>query len=105
MDTGLISFGVIIEFIFSINFFILQGHFSLPSSVSELPGVPVSIRFYASSHSPSRMKTREIRNTKIIQTVFVVCLIFKSKGKLEYPKDSITSVFHFYYQSTPMIIA
>lgn len=96
MDTGLISFGFIIEFIFSINFFILQGHFGLPSSVSELPMVPVSICFYAFSHSPSRTKTREIQNTKIIQAVFVACLIFKSKGKLEYPKD-ITSVFHFYY--------
>lgn len=71
MDSGLISFGFIIEFIFSINFFILQGHFSLPSSISELPMVPVSIRFYVSSHSPSRMKTREIQNTKIIQVVLL----------------------------------
>lgn len=94
---GLISFGFIIEFIFSINFSILQGHFGLPSSVSELPMVPVSIRFYAPSHYPSRMKTWQTQNTKIIQAVFVVCLKFKSKDQLEYPKDIITSAFHFYY--------
>lgn len=89
----MISFGFIIEFIFSINFSILQGHFGRPSSVSELPMVPVSIQFYASSHFPSRMKTWQTQNTKIIQAVFVVCLIFKSKDKLEYPKDILLQHF------------